>query len=61
MLATLAGGGLEAGRIRDQLVRALDLIVQIDRTASGERVVTAVATLRAGGIEPVEMNGSNSE
>ncbi len=61
MLATLAGGGLEAGRIRDQLVRALDLIVQIDRAASGERVVTAVATLGAGGIEPLDMNGTTWE
>lgn len=58
MLATLAGGGLEAGRIRDQLVRALDLIVQIDRVASGERRVTAVARLGAGGIEPVDTHTS---
>lgn len=56
MLATLAGGGLEAGRIRDQLVRALDLIVQIDRVASGERFVTAVARLGAEGIEPVDVH-----
>ncbi len=61
MLATLAGGGLEAGRIRDQLVRALDLIVQIDRTASGERVVTAIATLGEEGIEPVDTSGASSE
>lgn len=58
MLATLAGGGLEAGRIRDQLVRALDLIVQIDRVASGERLVTAVARLGAEGIEPVDVHTS---
>ncbi|MFM8526620.1 MAG: CpaF family protein [bacterium] len=58
MLATLAGGGLEAGRIRDQLVRALDLIVQIDRVASGERLVTAVARLGAEGIEPVDVHPS---
>lgn len=58
MLATLAGGGLEAGRIRDQLVRALDLIVQIDRVASGERLVTAVARLGAVGIEPVDVHTS---
>ncbi len=61
MLATLAGGGLEAGRIRDQLVRALDLIVQIDRTASGERVVTAIATLGEEGIEPADTSGASSE
>ncbi|MFM9043180.1 MAG: CpaF family protein [bacterium] len=58
MLATLAGGGLEAGRIRDQLVRALDLIVQIDRVTSGERLVTAVARLGAEGIEPVDVHPS---
>lgn len=58
MLATLAGGGLEAGRIRDQLVRALDLIVQIDRVASGERLVTAVARLGAEGFEPVDVHTS---
>ncbi len=58
MLATLAGGGLEAGRIRDQLVRALDLIVQIDRVASGERLVTEVARLGAEGFEPVDVHTS---
>jgi pilus assembly protein CpaF len=60
MLATLAGGGLGADRIRDQLIRALDLIVQIDRTSRGERVVTGLATLGAHGVEPIEIDAIRS-
>lgn len=42
MLATMAAPEFQPGLIRQQLLRALDLVVQIDRLPSGERRVSAI-------------------
>ena len=52
MLAAIAAPRFQPGLIRSQLARALDLVVQIDRSPSGERRVSAIAPVREPDPEP---------
>lgn len=51
MLASMADLVLQGETIRQQLLRALDLVVQIDRREDGARKVTALARVGPDGID----------
>lgn len=51
MLASMADVVLQGETIRQQLLRALDLVVQIDRRDDGAREVTALARVGSDGID----------
>ena len=51
MLASMADVVLQGETIRQQLLRALDLVVQIDRRDDGGREVTALARVGSDGID----------
>lgn len=51
MLASMAGTEFQQGMIRRQLLRGIDLVVQIDRTPAGTRKVTGVSRITEQGSE----------
>jgi len=51
MLASMADVVLQGETIRQQLLRALDLVVQIDRRDDGAREVTALARVGSDGVD----------
>ena len=58
-LALLAGVGLPADALRDQIASAVDLVVQVGRTADGRRRIVAVArVVGPGRVEPVTVPGA---
>lgn len=60
MLASMADVAVQVGTIRQQLLSALDLVVQIDRREDGSRSVTALARIASDGIGPIPEVGGGS-
>lgn len=60
MLASMADVAVQVGTIRQQLLSALDLVVQIDRKEDGSRSVTALAGIASDGIGPIPEAGEGS-
>ena len=57
-LALLAGVGLPADAIREQIASAIDLVVQVGRTAGGQRRIVDVArVIGPDAVEPVGVSG----
>ena len=60
MLASMADVAVQVGTIRQQLLSALDLVVQIDRKEDGSRSVTALAGIASDGTGPIPEAGEGS-
>ena len=52
-LAVLGGGGFPLEAIREQMARAIDVVVHVDRSSSGRRVITEVADIDVDGTVTV--------